>query len=59
MNAGENYIFIINPTNVKFQYTFYPIQQSELSKMQFYASAAIHLVQSVETHETSVALESV
>jgi hypothetical protein len=57
MNAAENYIFIISPTDIKFQYTFYPIQQSELNKMQFCVSAAI--VQTVETHETSVALESV
>jgi len=49
--------FIINPTNIKFQYTFYPIQRSELSKMQFDVSAA--KVQTVETRETSVALESV
>jgi hypothetical protein len=33
MNATENYIFIINPTNIKFLYTVYPIQQCELNKM--------------------------
>ena len=42
---------------VKFKYTFYPIQESELNKMQFHVSAAT--VQNVETCETSVALESV
>jgi len=59
MTAGENCIFIISPTNIKFQNTFYPIRQSELRKMQFYVAAAMHVVQSVETHETSVAVESV
>jgi len=53
----NNYIFIINPTNIKFQYAFYPIQQRELNKMQFCVSAVI--VQNVATHETLVTLESV
>jgi hypothetical protein len=57
MNSVENYIFVINLNNLKFQYTFYPTQQSELNQIHFHVSAV--LVQSLETHETSVALESV